>query len=107
MQGWAPRYAKGVMEQVAEKRGIAVDVCHVSSPIYPIGTPVYVYGFNTGALRGCIVSDVSQTAHKARHIAKEWWAELGYSEAVSLCGIEHINDPPKMCPVIVFKVNDG
>lgn len=106
MQGWAPRYAKGVMERVVAKRGLATDVCHVSSAYYPIGTPVYVYGLNTGVLRGCIVSDVSQPAHVARHRAKGWPVELGFSEAISLCGIEHINDPPRMCPVLVFKLEE-
>jgi hypothetical protein len=105
-QGWAPRYAKGVMERVVERRGLPTDVCHVSSPVYPIGTPVYVYGLNTGVLRGCIVSDVSQAAHKARHIAKQWWAELGFREAESLCGERAMREPPRGCPILVIRVNE-
>ena len=106
MQGIAPHYAKGVMERVAEWRGLPADVCHVSSPVYPIGTPVYVYGLNTGVLRGCIVSDVSQPGHVARHIAKGYWAELGNNEARSICGKSAMRDPPRSCPILVIRVNE-
>jgi len=105
-EGFAPHYAKGVMERVVARRGLPTDGCHVSSPVYPIGTPVYVYGVNTGVLRYCIVSDVSQTAHKARHIAKKWWAELGFREAENLCGAAAMKDRPEACEIIVFRINE-
>lgn len=107
MGGWAPRYDPGGMERVAFNRDLPIASCMVSSPYYDIGEMVYVYGRNTGALRWCRVTDVSKPEHRARHRRIGWVIEAGYNEAVSLCGIEHINDPPKKCPVIVFRVNDG
>ena len=116
MQGFAPRYDPGGMERMAKKHGIALDMCHISSAYYPIGTPIYVYGLNTGVLRWCIVSDVSadvdttgrnsSESDRERHKRTKRIIEVGYAEALSLCGKAHINDPPKRCPVIVYKVEE-
>ena len=94
------------MEQVSRNRDLPIVSCMVSSPYYDIGEWVYVYGVNTGALRWCRVTDVSRPEHRQRHRRIGWIAELGFNEALSLCGKAHINDPPKRCPVIVFRLEE-
>lgn len=103
--GYAPHYRPGLMAQVADNRGMERVGCMVSSPTAYIGAWVYVYGANTGALRYCRVTDTSQAIDRARHIRTGRVVELSHRDAVSLCGREHINDPPEDCPVWV--VSEG
>lgn len=100
--GTAPRYSPGVMDRVAFLRGLVPAECQVSSPTMGISSWVYVYGVRSGVLRYCRVTDVSQTIDRLRHIRTGRAVELGYDEAVVICGIEHINDPPEQCPVWVI-----
>lgn len=105
MERTAARYDPGGMERVAHNRDLPVVSCMIAAPTLEIGEWVYVWGKNTGVLRWCRVTDTSQPWDKARHI-RTGRIELGYDEAISLCGIEHINDPPRMCPVLVFKLEE-
>ena len=104
--GYAPRYSPGLMARVAERRGLPVVACMVSSPVYPVGTWVWVWGRNTNALERCRVTDVSAARDRERHIRTRRVVELGYDEAVRFCGAEHINDRPEQCPVVVLKIGD-
>jgi hypothetical protein len=99
--GVAPHYAPGVMERVADIRGMPRVDCMVSSPIYPIGDWVYVYGVSTQALRYCQVTDTSQTRDRARHIRTHRIVELDYKSTIALCGTTR--DRPEQCPVVVVK----
>lgn len=105
-EGYAPHYAKGVMERVARNRDMPIVDCMVSSPVYPIGTWVWVAGLNTGAVEHCRITDVSAPKDKARHIRTKRWAELGYQEAIRFCGARHINHRPEQCPILVVKIGD-
>lgn len=104
--GYAPRYSPGLMAKVAERRGLAPVACMVSSPIYPVGTWIWVWGRTTFALEYCRVTDVSASADRARHIRTRRVVELGYDEAKRICGEEHLNDRPEQCPVVVIRVNE-
>lgn len=105
MEGYAPRYSPGVMERVADIRQMAHAECMVSSAYYPIGTEVYVWGKRTYTLRKCIVTDVSAPKDKARHRKTKRIIELGYTEALDICGKKYINSASKECPVIVIRLN--
>lgn len=110
--GVAPRYDPGVMENTARTRGLPLVSCMVSSPTYPIGTKVVIYGYNTDRAALCRVTDESADidttgrnsgeSDRKRHIRLKRFAELGYREAIVICGRQHINDPPSGCPISVF-----
>lgn len=99
--GVAPRYAPGLMERVADNRGMAHAACMVSSPTYPLGTRLMVYGVATHTLLDCVVTDVSHPRDRARHIRTRRVVELGFIEAVRLCG--QTTEPPGKCPVMVWR----
>ena len=105
-QGYGPRYSPGVMERVARVRDMPPADCMVSSPVYPIGTWVWVVGLNTGAVERCRVTDVSADKDRARHLRTKRVAELGYQEARRFCGAQHMRDRPEQCPIIVVKLGD-
>lgn len=112
--GHAPYYSKGVMELVAYNRDMPIVSCMVSSPRYPLGTWVWVWGSNTGALLLCRVTDVSadtdtsgrgrRESDRQRHLRLGWEAELGNTEARRLCGVKAMRDPPRGCPITVVKL---
>jgi hypothetical protein len=102
--GYAPHYAKNVMERVARNRDMPHADCMVSSPRYPLGTMIWVYGRNTDTLLHCRVTDVSHPRDKARHLRTRRVVELGYTEAERLCGLRAMRDRPEKCPVIVVNL---
>lgn len=102
--GYAPRYSPGVMERVSRNRDLPLAGCMVSSPYWPIGTMIVVYGWNTDRLELCRVTDVSADKDRARHLRTRRVAELGYQEAIRFCGVRHINHRPEQCPIIVVKL---
>lgn len=104
--GYAPRYSPGVMERVARNRDVPLVDCMVSSPRYPIGTWLHILGQNTNTELYCRVTDVSAERDRARHLRTRREVELGYTEALRLCGKQHINHRPEQCPVVVVKVNN-
>ena len=103
-QGYGPRYSPGVMERVSRNRDMPIASCMVSSPVYPIGTWVWVVGLSTGNVEHCRVTDVSAPKDKARHIRTKRWAELSYPVALRMCGTKHINHRPEQCPILVVKL---
>ena len=76
----------------------------ISSPIYPVGTILWVYGANTDNLERCFVMDTSAPMDKQRHIRMRRVIELGYNEALRMCGRKHMYDPPTRCPVWVISL---
>lgn len=106
MDGYAPRYAPGVMERVSRNRDLPAVECMVSSPYYEIGTWVWVWGRNTNALERCRITDVSAAKDRERHIRTKRVIEVGYEEARRICGEEHMRDRPEQCPVIVLRINE-
>ena len=114
--GHAPHYDKGLMEQVSRNRDLPIVACMISSPRYPIGTWVWVFGLNTGVLLHCRVTDESadmdtsglsrRESDRQRHKRLGWEAELGNTEARRLCGIKAMRDPPKGCPIVVIRLED-
>lgn len=103
--GVAPHYAKGVMEKVAARRGLAAEACMVSSPIHPVGAHVWVWGERTQVLLRCLVADVSHPRDRARHLRTGRVIELGYASTAAICG--NTTGPARACPVWVMRVNDG
>lgn len=106
MAGYAPRYAPGVMERVTERRGLPAVTCMVSSPVYGVGTWVWVWSLNESTLHHCRVTDVSAGKDRQRHLRTKRVIEVGYKEARMICGEDHLQDRPEACPVIVLRVND-
>lgn len=106
MSGYAPRYAPGVMERVSHNRRLATVECMVSSPVYPVGTWVWIWGKNTHALERCRVTDVSAAKDRDRHIRTKRIIEVGYEEARRICGEAHLQDRPEACPIVVLRINE-
>jgi len=104
------------MEQVSINRELPIVGCMVSSPRYPIGTWLWIYGHNTGVLLHCRVTDESadtdtsgrgrRESDRQRHLRLGWEAELGNTEARRLCGIKAMREPPRGCPITVFKLGE-
>lgn len=101
-EGFAPRYAPGVMERVARVRGLEQAGCMASSPTEEIGDWIYVYGVRTGALRYCRITDVSEVRDQERHIRQRRIIELDHISAGAICGTTR--GRPDECPVVVVKV---
>lgn len=99
-EGYAPHYAPGVMDRVADIRGLERVDCQVSSPVLGIGNWVYVVGVNTGVVRYCRVTDVSEAIDRLRHIRTRRVVEIGFRLVPVLCSVS-IDEPPEKCPVIV------
>lgn len=95
-RGIAARYDPGVMERVADNRGMTRERCMIASPFHSIGTWVAVEGVRTGRRRLCRVTDTSAPKDKARHVAKRM-IELDYNSAKDICGSVRI--APRDCPV--------
>lgn len=74
----------------------------VSSPVWPLGTQLWVYGERTGQLLDCTVMDVSHPRDRERHIRTRRVVELSFEVTEALCGStkERVVD----CPVIVVKL---
>lgn len=113
MTGYAPRYDPGGMEHVADIRGLPHVPCMVSSAYYDVGVWVYVRGVNTGVLRYCRVTDVSdptrvngRESDRDRHRRTRRIVELSYEMAIELCGRKNINGPSRDCPIEVYRVNE-
>ncbi len=100
--GYAPHYRPGLMAEVAERRGIEQTACMVYSPVYPLGTRLWVYGERTGTLLRCTVVDVSHPRDKARHLRTKRVVELSYEVTRALCGT--VKGMARECPVIVVKL---
>ena len=101
-EGFAPRYAPHVMEQVARNRGMPRVGCMISSPTLPLGSWVYVWGVRSGVLRHCRITDVSKSEDRKRHIRTKRIVELSFDAALEICGIEYIDSQSKECPVLVI-----
>lgn len=104
MDGTAARYSPGLMERVAERRGMAVQGCLISSAYYGVGTRLWVWGKQTSVLRLCTVVDVSHPRDVKRHRRTGRIIELSHTAARELCG--STSDPPSRCPVLVIKLED-
>ena len=103
-EGFAPRYAPHLMAHVASRRGMRPAACMVSSPVLPVGRWEYIYGVNTGALRHCLIVDVSAPKDRHRHIKTRRIAEIAFEDARDLCG--HTTEPVESCPIIVISKGD-
>lgn len=101
-EGYAPRYAKNVMEQVARNRDMPRVGCMISSPTLPLGSWVYVWGVRSQVLRHCRITDVSAPKDKERHMRTKRIAELSFDAALGICGIEYIDSQSKECPILVI-----
>ncbi len=100
--GYAPHYSPGVMDRVAANRGMPPAACMVSSPVYPLGTMLWVWGERTQTLLHCRVTDVSQPRHRKGHIARRIWVELDFAVTEALCG--STRERVTSCPVVVINL---
>ena len=74
------------MPRVARNRDMPPVACMVSSPVYPLGTRLWVYGHKMGALLHCTVVDVSADKDRERHIRTRRVVELDWAVTKQLCG---------------------
>lgn len=100
--GWAPHYSPDLMERVALRRDMQPAACMVSSPVWPLGTDLWVYGEKTQALLHCTVTDVSHPRDRVRHIRTKRVVELSYEVTRDLCGTTR--GRPDECPVVVVRI---
>ena len=102
--GYAPHYSEGLMERLARSRDMASVPCMISSPVYRLGTWVYVYSPKTKALRYCRVTDTSHPKDRERHLKTKRVVELSYEVTTDLCG--STRQPVLDCPVIVIRLQE-
>lgn len=96
-EGYAARYDPGVMKMVADNRGLSIESCMISSPLYDIGEWVYVYGEVTDERLYCRVTDTSEDIDRKRHLRTRLYAELNYDAARIICG--SVTNSNKECPI--------
>ena len=96
--GYAARYKNGLMEQVAENRGMWARHM-VASPYEPLGAWVTVCS-RRGCMRALVI-DVCHPRHCRRIRAKGIVVEVSHQDARWLCG--SVVDPPRQCPVVVSR----
>lgn len=92
------------MDQVSRNRDMPPVACMVSSPVYPLGDWLWVYGQRTDRLLHCRVTDVSHPKHRQGHINRRIWVELSYENTQALCGTTR--GSVKECPVLVVKLGE-
>jgi len=90
------------MERVSRNRDMPIVACMVSSPIYPIGAWVFVYGTRTGVLLRCRVTDTSHPRDVERHKRTGRIIEIGWANTKALCGStrERVID----CPIVTVRL---
>ncbi len=90
------------MARVARARDMQPQVCMVSSPIWPIGTRLWVYGEHTQVLLHCTVVDVSHPRDVKRHLRTRRLIELSYEVTEKLC--KTTKGSSAECPVLIIKL---
>lgn len=98
--GYAPHYARGLMDRVAKRRKLDRAPCMVSRPFGPLGAWVWVHGVRTEVTLKCLVVDVSHPRDRKRHQRTRRIVELSWEAARALCGTTRAS--PKACPVRVW-----
>lgn len=105
-RGFAAHYSPGLMARVANNRNLPIVPCMISSPVYEIGTWVYVEGINTGKRLYCRVTDVSNPASvdgkesdRDRHIRMALLAELAFENTLDICGSTTLAN--RECPILI------
>ena len=102
--GYAARYAPGVMAKVAKVRGIASADCMVALTSARTITGrqwIWVLGRRTQALRRCKVVDLPQDNDREVLKQRGIVVELDHDSARAICG--SVVDPPSQCPVRVWR----
>lgn len=94
--GVAAMYAPGVMDRVADNRGLPRETCMVAMA-QPIGTRVAVYG-DVGAAE-CVVMDVPHPRDRSAIAARGIVVELDYRSSWRVCRNPLLG--PAQCPVVV------
>ena len=111
---FAVRYDPGVMEGIAEWRGLPVTRCMFAHPTLPIGTRAWIRGNRTGHGEWCDQADTSEDvdttgrhsseSDRQRHIRLKR-VELGYEESFRICG-DWWEGAAVECPVEVWVIPD-
>jgi hypothetical protein len=104
----AAHYAPGVMERVAELRGMPLVDCMLSSPWHELGEWVRVESMVNDEVAICRATDVSAPEDHARHLKRKL-VELDWPTAKRLCELSRLGEkPPDECPVLIDKLRaDG
>ena len=102
-EGYAARYAKGVMGRVADNRGIPRTSCMVALTSARAITGqqwVWVWGERTRKGRRCLIVDLPQDRDRKALQDREIVTELDRESARLICG--SVVESPRQCPVVVF-----
>jgi hypothetical protein len=102
----AARYAPGIMQRVARRRGMPFDQCGIALDHASLGSRVRVQGVRTGVALDCTVYDRSHPRDLARH-ARAQQVELDHDSARAICGRRWFRSRPKECPVLVTVLGRG
>jgi hypothetical protein len=96
-RGIAAHYRDGLMERVAERRGLRTDGCLAASNIgNPLGSYVSVNGTR------CRIVDVCHPRDCKRLRKRGIIVELSFRSAKRICSISRYGqEPPEKCPVTV------
>lgn len=103
-EGYAARYAPGLMQKVARVRGIAPQPCMAALTSARTITGrqwVLVVGKRTGVVRWCKVVDLPQQRDREDLKRRRIVTELDHESARVICG--SVVDPPRQCPITVYR----
>lgn len=100
--GYAAHYSPGLMERVAQKRGIDPHTCMIAFD-GKIGTHVLVKSEHGTAW--CTTVDVVHPHDRAALRRRRIIVELDFGTAQRLCNITRVRErPPRECPVTIWRM---
>lgn len=103
-RGFASVYSPGVMERVARIRNMRPVACMISSPLYPLGTWVWVRSHVTGITLRCRTTDVSHPKHIPSQLRRRQYVELANGLAWPICRHKYAGQGPiRSCPVSIWQ----
>ena len=99
-RGYAAHYRPGLMERVAQRRGMPQTPCMVATPYVALGRWVQVQSRKNGQVLRCRVTDVPHPKDIPLLRKRNIVIELNFSSARILCNIHRTGqEPPRACPV--------
>lgn len=103
--GFAAHYHAGVMDTVAQNRGMSIEDCMIAATYEELGTWMMVHSDIDGDELTCRVTDYPAPQDRQRIIDKGIIIELDLESAKKLCNIKRYGQTmPKECPVTVWRL---
>lgn len=101
-KGYAVHYSPGLMERVANKRGLEQAECMISSPLTNDIGAIIIVESEWGTM-ACQVTDVSQPRHRKAQLRTKTYVEFNFEAAKKMCNITKVAEKPRTaCPITIY-----